>query len=118
MPFTREQIAKALHEMNRTFCALTGDASQEPWEEAATWQKNAAFCMVEDIDAGRALTGRESHEAWCEKKRNDGWVWGPVKDGNAVPPTHPDLKPYDDLSPVSRAKDGILRLVATAMLRS
>lgn len=49
-------------------------------------------------------------------KLTAGWVYGPEKQPDANPPTHPCLVPYADLPPVQRVKDGIFRSVVLAML--
>jgi len=48
---------------------------------------------------------RQEHDRWMEHKRSQGWVFGPAKDGNAKPPTHPDLVPWEQLSEFDRDKD-------------
>ena len=93
--------AEAAHEVNRIFCAVTGDASQRPWSEAEEWQKTASLQGVKVALAG--ASSRELFEAWAAAKRAEGWVHGPEKDGTKK--THPCLVPYDDLPFEQKLKD-------------
>ena len=37
-----------------------------------------------------------NHDIWARQRLKDGWRFGPNRDDNAK--THPDLKPYNELS--------------------
>jgi hypothetical protein len=96
-----EACAQAAHEMNRLWSFAHGDASHKPWSEAPDWQKQSAIKGVEGVLSGNSPVAQ--HEAWCEDKVKNGWVYGPVKDPERK--THPCLVPYQDLPKVQKDKD-------------
>lgn len=102
-----EQIAKAAHEMNRRYCQLIGDGSQKPWEESPEWQRGSAIAGVKAVLSGGIKTLKEQHDAWSQRKLNEGWTRGDVKDAKAK--THPCLVPYNDLPVSEQQKDAIFR---------
>lgn len=111
-PTQIELVARVCHETNRAYCDAIGDHSQVPWSVAPEWQKDSAKAGVEAVQKGMA--SRELHEAWCIRKRMEGWTWGPNKDAEAK--THPCLLPYEDLPPDQRVKDHLFRAVARVLL--
>jgi hypothetical protein len=38
-----------------------------------------------------------AHEAWCDTRRAQGYVYGPERNDKATPPTHPLLRPFKQL---------------------
>ncbi len=100
-----EIAARTAHEMNRIYCLALGDPSQVPWDEAPDWQKESVLEGVRLIVRNPALTPEESHLAWFEHKRKEGWVYGKAKDIEHK--THPCMVPYDELPPEHRYKDTI-----------
>jgi hypothetical protein len=110
MMMNTEQIARIAHEVNRAYCEFLGDTSQVSWGTAPEWQKESAIQGVRVAQQG--LTSEELHEAWCQHKREDGWVYGPVKDATAK--THPCLVPYDELPNDQKFKDHLFRAVVSA----
>ncbi len=107
----KEACAAAAHEVNKVFCDMTGDASQAHWEQAPEWQRTASIEGV--AVALQGASPRQLFEAWKAAKQRDGWIHGPVKDGDKK--THPCLVEYDDLPPVQKAKDGLYSAVVGAM---
>jgi len=106
-------IAKICHEVNRAFCQHIGDFSQKPWEDAEGWQRESAAQGVEWRLANPDAPDSAQHDSWMAAKVADGWVYGPVKDSKAK--THPDLLPYEQLSPDARFKDALfVTIVNTA----
>lgn len=108
------EIARATHEINRTYCQILGDDSQVPWEDAPAWQRESAINGVGAILEGKAKTAEEMHDLWAIEKLEKGWTHGKVKDPEAK--THPCMVPYAELPPEQRAKDDLFRIVATALL--
>lgn len=108
-----EEVARLCHEVNRAWCQIQGDDSQVPWEEAPQWQRESALAGVV-AQVNNKLTPRQQHEAWCDAKHADGWVYGPDKDPQAK--THPCLVPYERLPPAQRAKDHLFVAVVRAYL--
>ena len=107
-----QSIARVTHEANRAVQVETGDPAVSPhWDDAPQWQRDSATEGVEKALDG--ATPEELHEAWCEFKRNDGWVYGDVKDADAK--THPCLVPYAELPADQRAKDTLFQAVVQAL---
>lgn len=107
-----EQIAEAAHEMNRLWCCSVGDYSQPKWLDAPDWQRESSIIGVHGILSNPLMTPRESHEAWLECKRRDGWVHGVTKQPELR--KHPCMVAYDDLPAHHRAKD----LIFTRMVKT
>jgi hypothetical protein len=55
--------------------------------------------------AKRGYSPRELFESWRAEMVELGWVWGPVKDPDAKPPTHPNLVDWDQLPLWEQNKD-------------
>ena len=108
-----DTIARACHEANRAWCLYHDDASQVAYDDAPENIKDSARAGVK---MALTATPEEQHEAWCDFKRGDGWVYGEVKDATAK--THPCLVPYADLPPEQKAKDhvyiGVVKSFAAA----
>lgn len=104
---TVELLAKLSHEINRAYCAATGDNSLVEWDDSPDWQKYSVRAGVRAVLNGEATSPEQQHELWCEHKRADGWVYGPTKD--PVQKTHPCLVTYKMLSPEQRTKDHLFR---------
>lgn len=105
--------ARAGHEANRVYCILLGDKSQPSWDEAPEWQKDSAEIGAINILTGRVTTPEQSHEAWCEHKRVEGWTYGPEK--NEEKKQHPCLVPYSSLPPEQKRKDSLFLAIARAV---
>lgn len=109
-----ETIARIAHEMNRVWCELNGDFSQQQWAFAPDWQRDSAIKGVkfhaENPDAGP----EHSHECWLSEKLADGWKYGPKK--NSETKEHPCMVPYEQLPKVQQAKDTIFLTVVKALL--
>ena len=107
-----QEIAKVCHEANAALCAAFGDYSQSPWDQAAEWQRASAIAGVTFALKNPSATPEDQHNAWCESKRKDGWVFGDVKD--AEKKTHPCLVPYAQLPPFQKAKDYVFNAIVKA----
>lgn len=108
-----EQIAKVCHEVNRALCLAFGDTSQQPWDDAADWQRDSAFKGVEFAIANPDAPTSAQHDAWSADKLADGWKFGPVKD--AEKKEHPCLVPFDQLPPEQQAKDYLFKAVVSTL---
>jgi len=107
-----EDIARVCHEANRALQAIQGDPTPSPaWNDAPDWQTNSA---VEGVV--KAIDGQgpeQLHESWCDFKRNDGWMFGDVKDVDAK--THPCLVPYADLPDDQKIKDHVFGAIVRVL---
>ena len=98
------QAARTAHEVNRAWCAINGDDSQVPFDEAPENIQASAIDGVRAIMEGRVNSPEETHANWKAFKIADGWTYGPVKDSEAK--THPCIVDnYEDLPEVDRHKD-------------
>jgi hypothetical protein len=105
-------IARVCHAANSAWQALTEDEEPSlPWDSAPQWQRKDAIAAVRQVLGGATPT--ELHDGWCERKRSEGWVYGPVKDDTAM--THPCLVPFDDLPEYQKVKDCLFIAVTLAL---
>lgn len=104
--------ARTAHEANRAYCLSIGDSTQVTWEWALDWQKESAKNGVIGVMAGN--TPKESHASWMQQKIEDGWKYGPVKDGSNK--EHPCIVPYDQLPLEQMVKDHLFVAVVRAVL--
>lgn len=111
---SNEDIARICHEANKSWCELNGDDSQPSWEEAPQWQKDSAIAGVAFHRANSTAGDDASHNEWMRVKREDGWVYGPVKDPEAK--THPCMVPFDQLPHEQQFKDKLFRTIVHASL--
>lgn len=111
---TNEQIARVCHEVNRAYCAALGDFSQPLWEEAPDWQRESAIQGVMFHLMNPKAGPEASHDSWWAQKREDGWIWGPVKDPEHK--QHPCCVPFDELPLAQQAKDHLFRAVVHAIV--
>jgi hypothetical protein len=95
--------AIACHEANKAWCEANGDNSQKHWEQAEEWQQKSAIAGVMFKLKNVMARPEDQHNAWCESKTNEGWVYGEVKDADKK--THPCLVPYDQLPEFQKTKD-------------
>ena len=63
--------------------------------------------------ARSGLSPEELHDAWCDGKRAQGWVYGETKDRALK--THPCLVAYAELPERQQAKDRLLRAITVAL---
>lgn len=103
--------ARAAHEVNRAFCQHQDDYSQAPWSEAEEWQRQSVIAGVRAILIEN-INPAESHARWLARKREEGWVYGTLKDPEAK--RHPCLVDYHMLPPEQRVKDALFGLVVRA----
>lgn len=106
-------IARVVHEANRAYCEMIGDFSQQPWEQAAEWQRESAIDGVAKFLSGELPTPEAQHDAWVAFKVQDGWRYGEVKDAERK--THPCMVPYEQLPPEQKRKDHLFRAICAAL---
>jgi hypothetical protein len=113
---TDEQIAKIAHEANREWCSFNGDLSQPAWDIAPDWQRSSAINGVAFHRENPAAGDNASHDNWMAEKLAAGWVYGPLKNPDACPPTHPCLVPFGSLPKDQQFKDRLFRTIVHAAL--
>lgn len=107
-------IAKVCHDANRSYCETLGDSSQSSWDHAPTWQRKSAENGVLAIMDDPAITPQHLHEKWWAEKKEQGWIYGSVKDVDKK--LHPCCVAYGYLPSEQRVKDALFRAIATALL--
>lgn len=109
MIMTQEQVAQVAHEVNKAYCESIGDFSQPSWEDAPDWQKSSAINGVNMHLENPNATPEDSHASWLNRKEEEGWKYGPVK--NPETKEHPCFVPYDQLPASQKSKDYLFRQV-------
>jgi hypothetical protein len=112
MSYDITQIAIVCHEVNRAYCKSLGDDSQVPWNDAPDWQRRSCIDGVSE-KIKKNLTTKQMHENWVKFKKEDGWVFGHVKD--AEKKTHPCMVPYEKLPQEQQLKGTIFNAIVDAM---
>lgn len=114
--FTKEEIAHVVHEANR----VVQDILQTPgvpvapaWVEFPEEQKQGVINGVKFAFDNPDVTPEQSHESWLAEKLENGWVWGPVKDGELK--THPNIKPYSEIPTVEKIKDDLFLAIVRVL---
>lgn len=110
---TIEQIARIAHEANASLCNSIGDHSQTSWDEAPDWQRTSAINGVRFHLNQPDASASASHENWLKEKLDAGWVYGDVKDAEAM--THPCIVPFSYLPPEQQAKDHLFKSIVGAL---
>lgn len=108
-----DRLAAICHETNRAYQWAREEKVSDPWVAASEGIQLSALAGVRAVLDGTTDGPRAQHEQWMAHKVADGWVHGDAKDEAAK--THPQLVPYDDLSPFDRAKDDLFRAVVLAL---
>lgn len=118
MRITPAQIAQICHEANRAYQLATGDpVVSDHWEACTEETRQSAVAGVKVLVEDPSTTPEQLHLEWCEYKYNSGWVYGPVKDAAADPPTHPCLVSYQDLPIEQRMKDNLFRAIVLTFVQ-
>lgn len=60
--------------------------------------------VVLSDDETEALA-QDEHRRWMADRAARGYVYGPVRDDDGTPPTHPSMVPWDELTPDDQQKD-------------
>jgi uncharacterized membrane protein len=126
-----DSYARAIHQAYLAACAERGEApgsrpSLQPWEDLPDDLKDAnraqarhvgeklaelGCIMVPTFDPSLTFAFRDEdevlrlarleHERWMAERIGQGYVYGPVREGNF----HPDLVGWEELTPEAREKD-------------
>ena len=106
---TKEQTAEMCHEVNRAYCGSMGDIYQNDWDNLDEDTRESVMEGVQFHWDNPDATEAESHNRWCEVRKEQGWAFGPEKDEEAK--THPNLMPYHTLPPEQQRKDFLFKAV-------
>lgn len=106
-------VAAVAHEANRAYCRALGDYSQPEWAAAPEWQRDSAIQGVRFHRANPDAGDAASHENWMKQKREDGWIYGPIKD--PAKKEHPCMVAFDLLPVEQQRKDALFRAIVHAL---
>lgn len=107
-------IARVCHEANRALQLIQADPGvpvAAPWDDIDEDMKASVVSGVRGVILGN--TPEQSHEGWCDFRRAQGWVYGPVKD--EATKTHPCLVPYAELPDHQKVKDSLFAAIVQAL---
>ncbi len=108
-------IARVMHEAVRAFQAAHNQDAIPHWNQAPNWMRKASAAgarfRIENPDASESA----QHDQWMQEKKDNGWVYGPVKDQKAK--THPLLIPYKELPLIERQKDALVAGIVAALTK-
>lgn len=110
--YSDEEVAQIAHGAIREMQDIhKSPCPSEPW---AVLSPDARASVIEGVRKARAgATPRGLHDAWVEYSRLEGWIPGPAKD--PVLRTHPNLAPWEELSPAERDKDVLFFMIVTSL---
>lgn len=110
---TIEDIAGVCHAANAELCRNVGDFSQASWDDAPPEIRTSAIRGVKFALENPDATPEDSHNSWLAEKRENGWVYGEVKDFEKK--THPCFVPYHMLDAHDRSKDHLFQGIVRAL---
>jgi RyR domain len=110
--YSDEEVAQIAHYAIRGLQSVQNDPGPaEPW---AVLSPDARASVIAGVRAARSgASPRGLHDAWIEHRRLEGWIPGEIKD--PVLRTHPNLVPWEELSPAEQDKDVLFLMVVTAL---
>lgn len=111
-----EYIARACHEVNRSWCQLNGDNSQVPWEMASHAMKESTISGVALALSSPDVGPGDSHRAWLKYKKDEGWKYSVTKDEALK--THPCMVDFEKLPLDDRLKDLLFLTTVRALKKS
>lgn len=104
-----EKVAHVAYELNRTLRRIEGQKDLGAWKDKSALEKEPLIQVVTSMARHNRFpmhgNPREQHDNWVYSKLSNGWKYGPVED--AVAKTHPNMRPWDALSPMEQLKDVI-----------
>ena len=110
---TIEKIAQVAYEINAAYCKSIDDNSFTSWQDAPEWQKSSVINGVKFHLQNPEASPSASHESWLKQKKEEGWIYGPVK--NAEKKEHPCFIPYDLLPTEQKSKDYLFKQVVHSL---
>jgi hypothetical protein len=110
--YSLEEIARVVHEANRAMqYNLNDPCPSQPWDVESDFLRENTINGVRIVRMG--YSNEEMHQEWCDRMKEAGWVWGPLK--NAAKKEHPCLVNYRDLPPTQRHKTEIIRAIVITL---
>lgn len=109
-----EVLASMVHEANRAYCFSIEQYSTAPWDLEPPIIQNSVIDGIKNLVNNPDLSPEHMHELWMKYKLDEGWVYGEVKDVDAL--IHPCLKPYSELPDSDKVKDVIFHALVSAFV--
>ena len=106
-------MARVAHEVHRAYCLAIEDDSQPSWKDAPEWQRQSSMRGVVFYLNSPEASVTAGHNAWMERKLQDGWQWGPEKNPDLK--QHPCLIEFRLLPEFQQVKDFLFRAVVKAL---
>lgn len=112
--------ARVAHGAERAYCEAKNLYPPEPWCRLQPNERKRliewACCAIDILSSGKPVGVELRHEIWRNKMEADGWQPGPEMCYDER--RHPNLVPFCDLLPESRAIECVLVGVVTAIYRA
>ena len=106
-------IARMVHDANRTYCESQGDLSQVAWEDVNPELQASAVDGVDYFMKFPEADAEDMHDNWMKFKLAHKWKFGEVK--SVFRKTHPCLVPYEELPKGEQIKDKLFMAICTAL---
>lgn len=113
MYLSTAQIAEVCHEANRAYCQQLGDFSSEPWDQSPDWLTESIIAGVSAVIENPGIEPSESHRRWLQRKKEEGWSYGPIKDPDKK--EHPCFLTYSDMPNEQKVKDRLFINIVNAL---
>lgn len=108
-----EQIGRTCHEANIVLQIEMGDTISDVWAKASFEDRLSTLNGVVRAISGE--TPQELHQSWYNFKKDQGWVFGYVKDPEKK--EHPCMVPsYEDLPSEQQIKDLMFQSIVASFL--
>jgi hypothetical protein len=105
------RIAEQAHEANRVFVQATGGEEKKPWRLLENSDRERFIRATANALETRVSDPEKSHKLWSDSMLRDGWKHGDQYDETAK--THPNLVPYENLTPIEKFKDVLFLSIVT-----
>lgn len=111
--FGTDELARLAHAANREMQVILGETVGPVWDDLDTEMQESIRHGVRVVQEGNGP--EELHRQWVMVKEALGWQYGEELDRGAK--IHPNLVPWERLTPKQRAKDQLFFGVVSSLLR-
>lgn len=112
MQLSTGDIASITHAANRAYRECIGEDPGPVWADLDAEQQRG---VMNGVKKAPTHSPRSLHDEWLKEKTEAGWVYGEEKSDEAR--THPNIRPYDELSEEQRRKDTLFRGIVIGLTR-
>lgn len=107
-------LSKIAYDACRAYHMSIGSDTLPTWDNAPDILKETVEDQICAIVSDPHFCPQDHHDAWCQMKSDDGWTQGDIYDEDTK--THPDLKPYGELSSQDRFEDALIHAIVMSYL--